>query len=122
MGIALLFVGCASRGGYRPVVDTHDSPVAQNLTRDEAECRELAEQASRGTEKEAAKGALTGGAIGAATGAVIGAAAGSPGTGAAIGAAAGGAGGGLLKGLGAEKRFKEAFKQCMRNRGHKVLD
>lgn len=122
MATALVCTGCASRGGYRPVVDTHGSPVAQDLSKDEAECRVLAEQASRGTEKETAKGAVTGAAIGAAAGAVIGAAAGSPGTGAAVGAAAGGAGGGLLSGLTAEERFKKAFKECLRNRGHKVLD
>jgi outer membrane lipoprotein SlyB len=117
----VLAVGCAQQS-YRPTVDTYNNPNAQNLTRDEAECRELARQASGGTAGETAKGAVGGGLLGAAAGAAIGAAAGSPGKGAAIGAAAGGMGGGAYKGLSSDKKFKEAFRNCMRNRGYNVID
>jgi outer membrane lipoprotein SlyB len=119
---AIFFIGCASQRGYRPVVDTHNDPYAANITRDQAECRELAQQASGGTATEAAEGAVVGGALGAAAGAAIGAAAGDPGKGAAIGAAAGGLGGGTYKGVEAEDRYKHAFRTCMRNRGHNVVD
>jgi outer membrane lipoprotein SlyB len=122
VGVLVTAVGCASQSGYRPTVDTHNNPNAQNLTRDEAECRELARQSSGGTGTQTAKGAVGGGLLGAAAGAAIGAATGDPGKGAAVGAAAGGIGGGAYKGLSADEQFKRAFNNCMRNRGHTVID
>ena len=122
LGFALAVAGCASQGGYRPTVDTYGDPNAERLSQDEAECRQLALQASGGTVKETAKGTLVGGLLGAAGGAAIGAATGNPGKGAAIGAAAGGIGGGAYKGISAEGDFKQAFRNCMRNRGHNVID
>ncbi|NIQ02343.1 MAG: hypothetical protein GWM98_19725 [Nitrospinaceae bacterium] len=119
---AFLFTGCASQTGWRPTVDAYNDPNAANIERDMQECQRLAEQASGGTAKETGKGALVGGAIGAAAGAAIGAAVGSPGKGAAIGAAAGGIGGGTKEGLSAEEQYKRAFKNCMRNRGHNVVN
>jgi outer membrane lipoprotein SlyB len=113
--------GCAQQT-YRPTVDTYNDPNAQNLSRDEAECRELAKQASGETGGETAKGVVGGGLLGAAAGAAIGAATGNPGKGAAIGAAAGGLGGGAYKGLSSEEKFKQAFQNCMRNRGHNVIN
>src|SRR4030095_7346546 len=46
--------GCAEYGAYRPTVDTYNDPNAQNVSRDEADCRELARQASGGTAAQAA--------------------------------------------------------------------
>jgi outer membrane lipoprotein SlyB len=122
LAVALTVGGCATMGGYRPTVDPYDDPHASRISRDEAECRELALHASGGTAKQSAIGAAVGGLLGAASGAAIGAAAGSPGTGAAVGAATGGLGGATYKGLTAEQRFKAAFQTCMRDRGHRVLD
>ena len=82
----------------------------------------LAKQVSGYTPEETIKGGLIGGAIGAAAGAAIGAATGHAGKGAAIGAAAGGVGGGAYKGIEAEKKYKEAYIRCMRNRGWNVVN
>src|SRR5579875_2623927 len=112
--VVVAFAGCATMGGYRPTVDPYNDPHASRIPRDESECRELALQASGGTANRSL--------LGAAGGAAIGAAEGSPGTGAAVGAAAGGLGGGAYEGLSAEERFKAAFRNCMRERGHKVID
>jgi len=124
MGLVYLLtvVGCASMGGYKPTVDPYNDRHASRIPQDEQECRQLAQEASGGTAKEAAVGGAVGGLLGAATGAAVGAAVGRPGTGAAVGAAAGGMGGGAYKGLSADERFKRAFQTCMRNRGHHVID
>jgi outer membrane lipoprotein SlyB len=115
--------GCAEYGGYRPAVDTYNDPNAANLSRDDADCRELARQASGGTAAQAATGGVVGGLIGAAAGAAIGAATGgNAGKGAAIGAASGGVGGGAYKGIEADANYRSAYRNCMRNRGHNVID
>ena len=119
---AMALTGCASQSDWRPTVDPYGDPNAANIERDTVECRQLAKNASGGTAKEAGKGALIGGAIGAAAGAALGAAVGSPGRGAAIGAAAGGLGGAAKQGFGAEDDFKNAFRNCMSGRGHRVLN
>ena len=122
LGCALAFAaGCASQGGYQPTVDPYNDQRADSIARDQYECRELAKQASQ-TGKEVAKGAIVGGLLGAATGAAVGAAVGNPGGGAAIGAAAGGMGGGTYTGLSAEEAYKRSYQNCMRNRGHNVID
>ena|SRR5262245_12101496 len=121
---ALGLSACAQYGGYTPTVDTYNDPNASNLSRDEADCRELARQASGGSAAQAATGGLVGGLIGAAAGAAIGAGAGggNAGKGAAIGAGAGGLGGGAYKGIEANENYKSAYRTCMRNRGHNVID
>ncbi len=96
--------------------------TGRNYTRDLAECKMLAQKVSGYTPGEAVKGGLIGGAIGAAAGAAIGAAVGDPGKGAAIGAAAGGIGGGTYKAVDAERKYKQAYINCMRNRGWNVID
>lgn len=117
----VVLTGCASQG-WSPTVDPYGDPNAANIERDTVECRQLAKNAAGGVAKEAGKGTLIGGAIGAAAGAALGAAVGSPGTGAAIGAATGGFGGAAHRGFGAENDFKNAFKQCMTGRGHRVIN
>jgi len=119
---AVVMTGCASQGNWSPTVDPYGDPNAANIERDKVECRQLAKSASGDTATETGKGALVGGAIGAVAGAVIGAAVGSPGKGAMIGAGAGGLGGAAHQGFGAEGDYKQAFSNCMRNRGHKVLN
>ena len=116
-----LVSGCYSYGGYQPTVDTYNDPNAYRINQDMAECKQLASQASGGAAKETAIGAGTGAALGAATGAIIGAFTGSAGTGAALGAATGALGGGAYKGIDTENRYKNAYNNCMSNRGHKVV-
>jgi outer membrane lipoprotein SlyB len=119
---AVIMTGCASQSGWSPTVDPYGDPNAANIDRDKVECRQLAKNAAGSTGGEVGKGAVVGGAIGAAAGAAIGAAVGAPGTGAAIGAATGGIGGGARQGFGSEGDYKQAFINCMRNRGHNVVN
>ncbi|BBL72886.1 glycine zipper family protein [Methylogaea oryzae] len=119
---ALGVTGCAEYGGYTPTVDTYNDPNAQHLTGDMQDCKALAKQASGGGVKSTATGAAVGGLVGAAAGAAMGAVVGSPGTGAALGAAAGGIGGGAYKGVSSDEDYKNAYRTCMRKRGHNVID
>lgn len=119
----ILLTGCASQSNWQPTVDPYNDKYASYVDRDMVECRELAQHAAGGDAvKETGKGALIGGAIGAAAGAVIGAAVGAPGTGAVVGAAVGGVGGASKQGFWAEGQYKRAYANCMRNRGHNVLN
>lgn len=121
-GLAILATGCASQKQWTPTVDTYGDSRAQYVSQDLQECRNLAIQTSGYAPEETVKGAAIGGLVGAAAGAAIGAAFGSAGTGAAVGAAAGGIGYGAAKGAGSEKQFKQAYNNCMRNRGHAVIN
>lgn len=128
LSISIIFIGgalisgCYSQGGWTPTVDSYNDPNAYRINQDMAECKDLASQASGGTAKETLIGAGVGGLIGAAGGAALGAIAGSPGTGAAIGAAAGGIGGGAKQGFESEGQYKRAYSNCMRNRGHHIVN
>ena len=112
---------CVSQSTWTPTVDTYGSSRAQFVTRDQAECRQLAMQVSGSTAGQATRGAVGGGLLGAAAGAGIGAAAGSAGRGALAGGAVGALGGGTVRGMQSNAAFQRAFNQCMRNRGHQVL-
>jgi hypothetical protein len=119
--LATLFSGCASYSNWQPVADPANDRNAANLGVDTEQCRQLASQAGAvGT--EAAKGVAAGGLLGAAAGAAIGAVAGNPGAGAAIGAAAGGIGGGATTGISADDQYKRAYINCMRGRGHNIIN
>jgi len=120
--VAFFLGGCAYQQGWTPTVDTYNDPNLSNIERNKMECRTLARQASGDVAEETVSGAVMGGALGAIGGVILGAVVGSPGKGAAIGAAAGGLGAGALKGTQSNKQFKESYKKCMRNRGHKVID
>lgn len=120
MGLTLLS-SCATYTGWEPVADSHNDPNAAAIPQDTQECKMLASQAgSVGT--ESAKGVAAGGLLGAAAGAAIGAVTGNPGSGAAIGAAAGGIGGGAYTGVSGDDAYKRAYINCMRNRGHNVIN
>lgn len=121
LGVLAILSACASQTSWTPTVDTYEDKNIDRLTQDQEECRDLAKQASNDTATEAAKGTGVG-LIGAASGAVLGAIVGSPGTGAKIGAAAGGMGGATHSGLSAEEKYKHAFSNCLRGRGHKVVN
>ena len=119
---ALVLAGCVNQNTWTPTVDTYNDPNAWRLSQDEAQCRQLAMHSSGGSLKQTAEGTAIGGLLGAAAGAAIGAAVGVPGMGAAVGAAAGGFGGGSYEGFETTAAFKQAFDQCLRERGHQVID
>ena len=119
---ASFLIGCESQSQWSPTVDTYGNSNAQFLTRDTEECRAIARSASGGTTEQAARGAAVGAMIGAAGGAIIGAMFGRPGTGAAIGAATVGVGVGASTAEQTEADFKQAFTNCMRGRGHNVVN
>lgn len=119
--VALIFSGCASHGGYRPTVDPYGDPRADRIGQDMYECEGLARQASRVGE-ESVKGAVVGGGIGMIGGALLGSLSGRPVQGAMLGATAGGLAGGVSQGMNADQRFVYAYRNCMINRGHRVID
>lgn len=119
--VIFIFSGCASHGGYRPTVDPYGDPRADRIGQDLYECESLAHRASRVGE-ESAKGALVGGGIGMLGGALLGGLHGHPVQGAMVGATAGGLAGGVSQGMNADQRFVYAYRNCMRNRGHNVID
>ena len=112
--------GCASLSGWRPVLDPRIDQHPETAQRDMVECKALADQASDVT-KEVAIGAGVGAVTGAATGAAAGAIAGSAATGAAAGAILA-VPAGLWEGYQANENFKRAFKTCMRQRGHTIVN
>jgi len=117
----LLATGCATMTGWTPTVDTYNDPNAYRLNQDMQDCQQLAKQAA-GTLTETATGTAAGALLGAAGGAAIGAVTGNAGAGAAIGAAAGGIGGGGYSGVRSDDTYKNAFRSCLRQRGHTVLN
>ena len=118
----LLGAGCVNQNTWTPTVDTYGDPNAWRLSQDEAQCRQLAISVSGSSTKRTAEGAGIGALLGAAAGAAIGAAAHDPGIGAAIGAAAGGSAGGGYEAFESNSAFKRAYEQCLRQRGHEVLN
>jgi len=123
-----LLAGCAttSQTQWTPTVDTFGNSRAQYLSRDMEECRSLALRASGTTGEQATQGAVQGGLLGAAGGAAIGGIAGGSwsgaGTGAALGAVAAGLAGGVSRSRQTEQEFKQAFQNCLRQRGHNVIN
>lgn len=118
--LSALATGCASMSGWHPVVDPRMDQHPETVQRDMVECKALAEQASDIT-KEVAMGAGVGAVTGAAGGAAVGAIAGSAATGAAAGSLLA-VPAGLWEGYQANENFKRAFKNCMRQRGHSVIN
>ncbi len=121
VGVFLL-AGCESTSQWSPTVDTYGNSRAQYLSGDMEECRALARSASGDTTEETVRGAGIGAFAGAAGGAILGAMVGSPARGAALGAAAGGIGGGAIMSERTEEQFKQEFSNCMRERGHNVIN
>jgi len=118
--LALLASGCASMSGWQPTVDPYGDPNPSRIQFDIQECASLAKDNAHATKDTligAGVGALVGGAGGAALGAVVG----NPAGGAALGAAALGFGGGAYKGFTSDQEYQTAYRNCLRNRGHKVL-
>ena len=120
LAVFSLVSGCASLSGWHPVIDPRLDQHPETAQRDMVECKDLADQASDIT-KEVAMGAGVGAVTGAAGGAAIGAIAGSAATGAAGGAILA-IPAGLWKGYESNEDFKRAFKTCMRQRGHTLVN
>jgi uncharacterized protein YcfJ len=118
----VLVAGCVNQNTWTPAIDPYNDPNAAKLGVDEAQCRQIAQNAAGGSLQQTGKGAAIGGLLGAAAGAALGAALGAPGEGAAIGAAAGGFSGGGYASSQSTQSFEQVFKNCMRERGHTVLD
>src|SRR5262245_32147077 len=120
---SFLFASAGAAQSWTPTVDTVGNARAQYLSRDMAECRSMAQQASGGSAVgQAARGAVRGGAVGAAGGAAMGAVLGNAGRGAALGAVAGGVTRGVGQHSASESNFQRAFSNCLRNRGHNVVN
>ena len=120
--LLLLNTPCLAQSNWTPTVDSFGSSRSQYLSRDMWECRELAGNTSGSRTGSAARGALRGGAVGAAGGAAMGAVFGNAGRGAAIGAAAGGIGRGAQQANASEAQFRQSFSNCLRGRGHNVVN
>ncbi len=111
--------GCASTTGWTPTVETYGDVNAGRLNIDMHECEVIANQSAGGV-KDTLTGAGIGGLIGGAGGAAIGAVLGAPAEGAALGAGAAGILGGTYAGIKSDDKYKSAYTQCIRGRGHKV--
>lgn len=120
--------GCAttSQTQWTPTVDTFGNSRAQYLSRDTEECRALAMRASGSISEQTSQAAVTGGLLGAASGAAIGSIAGGSRSSAGRGAALGGVTGAMASGARAsaqtEAEFQRAFRNCLRQRGHNVIN
>lgn len=119
--VALAVTSCATYSGWQPTVDAYNDPNPGAIPADTEQCKMLAQQAGS-VGSETAKGAGAGAVIGAAGGAALGAIYGNPATGAATGAVVGGIGGAAKQGLEGDAQYKQAFINCMRNRGHNVIN
>jgi outer membrane lipoprotein SlyB len=104
-----LVAGCASSG---PVIDPAGIDM-QQYEADVAECKEISEQVDQKAGTSAVGGVIIGGLIGAVTGN-----SGSVQRGAGAGAVIGGA-----KGAGSTSQERDkVVKNCLRNRGYKILN
>lgn len=120
--VPLLVTGCTNRNTWRPTIDPYNNPSAQQVGVDEAQCRQIANQAAGSKAGEGAKRGALAGLFSAAMGAAVGAIWGSAGRGAATGAVVGSMSGGVSGAASADAHFKRIFSNCMRGRGHNVLD
>jgi len=128
----LLLTACAQQSGWTPTVDTYGDPNANLLRQDMKECEQLATQSAGNTLKKAAIGTGIGTVVGGASGAAIGAGTGAirtggdvggdAGIGAAVGAAIGAVSGGVQQGYQSNDQYKKIYSDCLRNRGHHVLE
>ena len=131
--MSLVYGGCATMptGPSVNVLPTPGKPFDQFMAEDAA-CRQYAERSIGMKPQEVANqnavtGAGVGTVIGAGAGALLGAASGHAGAGAAIGAGTGllvgtaaGANSGQVYGAEAQRRYDNAYVQCMYSKGNQV--
>jgi uncharacterized protein YcfJ len=107
----LVLAGCTSHGS-KPVID----PAGVDMARyeiDVAECEQIAQQVEQKAGERAAGGAVVGGLIGG----IIG------GSDSALkGAGVGAVGGGARGSADTQREKSKVVKNCLRNRGYKVLN
>ena len=109
--IVTFITGCAAHSS-KPVIDPAGVDMAQYET-DVVECEQISTQVEQKAGESAAEGALVGGLIGAIVGGSDSAL-----SGAGVGAVAGGAGGSA----DTQREKSTVVKNCLRNRGYKVLN
>ena len=107
----ILLSGCASQ---RIIIDEQGTDMS-NYANDLAECRAYADQVPKGS--EVAKGAAGGAVIGGALGAIL-----DSGRTAGKAAGAGAVTGAVRGGSKAENEKDRVVKNCLRNRGYRVLN
>ena len=131
--VLMVFGGCATMptGPSVRVLPGPGIPFEQ-FQADDALCRQWAERQigispQETVNRNAASGAVVGTALGAGIGALLGAASGNAGAGAAIGAGSGllmgsaaGANSGQMSGWEAQRRYDNAYVQCMYAKGNQV--
>jgi outer membrane lipoprotein SlyB len=110
----LLLVACAAEPRHSVIIDKEGVDMGQ-YDRDLDQCAAYAEEVQTGA--KTASGAGGGAVVGAAIGGILGGAEGAA-KGAGVGAVSGGA-----QGLGgSEEEKRQVIKNCLRNRGYKVLN
>jgi outer membrane lipoprotein SlyB len=128
----LLLSACAQTTGWSPTVDTYNDPKAHLLKQNMRECEQLAKRSGGDTIEKAAIGTGVGAVVGGGTGAAIGAGTGAlrtnrsigtdAATGAIIGASIGAVAGGVQQGYESNSQYKKVYADCLRHRGHRVLE
>lgn len=107
----LLLGGCAAHGS-KPIIDPAGVDMAQ-YQEDVGECEQIATQVEQKAGAGAAGGAVVGGLVGAIFG-------GSDG--ALKGAGAGAVGGGARGSAATQREKSRTVKNCLRNRGYRILN
>jgi outer membrane lipoprotein SlyB len=108
------------QGYQQPYYQQQSYNQGSNYPLDEQECQRLAEESSS-VGSQTLQGGVVGALGGAAAGAALGAIIGDPGKGAMLGSTAGIAGAGYGA-YNADQQYKNAFRNCMRNRGYNVVN
>jgi uncharacterized protein YcfJ len=107
----LLAGGCAGQGS-KPIIDPEGVDMAQ-FDADVAECEQIASQVEEKAGGQAAGGAVVGGLVGAIVGGR---------SSAVVGAGVGAVGGGARGAAGTQHEKNRVVKNCLRNRGYKILN
>ena len=107
----LLLGGCSAKSS-KPVIDPAGVDMAQ-YDIDVGECEQIAQQVEQKAGEGAAEGAVVGGLIGAIVG-------GSDS--ALVGAGVGAVGGGASGSADTQREKSTVVKNCLRNRGYKILN
>ena len=107
----ILLGGCAAHSS-KPVIDPAGVDMAQ-YEKDVGECEQIATQVEQKAGEGAAEGAVVGGLIGGIFGGR---------DGALKGAGAGAVGGAAGRGADTQREKSRVVKNCLRNRGYKILN
>lgn len=121
-GLLVVTTGCAipmsQMSSWQPLVDQQVS--GDLFYKDRYECQQLADQGA--AQSQIGGDALAGALLGAALGAALGGVSGSAGAGAMYGSILGTAGGAGSGAGEATTSYRTIFRNCLRGRGHQVLN